>query len=165
MDGGSPVYCPTPTEYDFPTEPDHTYEEEESCLRRPARVVPVAIDYCLFVQVLGLAETHHIWTGTSPVWRLLAPPKNPARLNMDLQGITWKKCQEDVYEHIVSGNALLKSYIQRTNHHQETSWFGHINGNKLYGGHDGKGVQILDHLQFLDFSPRAYNAYPCDIKI
>jgi hypothetical protein len=109
--------------------------------------------------------THHTWTGTLPVWWLLAPPNNPAHLNMDLQGITWKKCQEDFYEHIVSRHALLKSYIQHTNHRQETSWFGHINGDKLYGGHDGKGVQILNHLQFLDFATWAYNTYPCDIKI
>jgi hypothetical protein len=128
-------------------------------------VVPVAIDYCLFFQVLGLTATGHRWTGTSLVWRLLAPPNNPARLNMDLQGITWKKCQEDVYDHIVSRHALLKSYIQCANHRKETSWFGHINGSKLYGGHDGKGVHILDHLQFLDFAMQAYNAYPRDIKI
>ncbi|PLW49991.1 hypothetical protein PCASD_01335 [Puccinia coronata f. sp. avenae] len=165
MDGGSPKYCSTPTEYDFPTEPDHTYEEEESYLWCPAQVVPVAIDYCLFFQMLGLTVTHHTWTGTLPVWWLLAPPNNLAHLNMDLQGITWKKCQEDVYEHIVSRHALLKSYIQHTNHRQETSWFGHINGDKLYGGHDGKGVQILNHLQFLDFATWAYNTYPCDIKI
>lgn len=76
MDGASPHYCPTPTEYDFPTEPDRTYEEGESCLRRPAQVVPVVIDYCLFVPVLGLTATHQRWTGTAPVWRLLAPANN-----------------------------------------------------------------------------------------
>jgi hypothetical protein len=128
-------------------------------------VVPVVIDYCLFVQVLGLTATHQRWTGTAPVWRLLAPANDEACLKIDLQCITWKKCQEDVYDHIVRGHALLKSYIKRANDHKKTSWFGHIKGDKLYCGNDGKGVQILENLQFLDFAMRAYNAYPRDIKI
>ena len=127
--------------------------------------MPVKIDYRLFVQVLGLTATHQRWTGSAPDWRLLAPANNKACLKIDLQGITWKKCQEDVYDHIVRGHALLKSYIKRANDRKKTYWFGHIKGDELYGGDDSKGVQILEHLQFLDFATRAYDAYLRDIKI
>jgi hypothetical protein len=101
----------------------------------------------------------------APVWRLLAPANHEACLMIDLQGITWKKCQEDVYDHIVRGHALLKSYIKCANDREQTSWYGHIKGDKFHGGNDSKGVQIVEHLQFMDFATRAYDAYPHEITI
>ncbi|PLW38274.1 hypothetical protein PCANC_14889, partial [Puccinia coronata f. sp. avenae] len=43
-------------------------------------------------------------------------------------------------------------------------WY--IEGNKDYGGHyNSDGVQIRDHLQFLDFATQAYDAYAKQIHI
>jgi hypothetical protein len=68
-------------------------------------------------------------------------------------------------EHIASGQPTLKDYLNRASKQDKISWFACIEGNDQYGGHNGDGIQILDHLQFIDFSTRAYDAYPREITI
>lgn len=68
-------------------------------------------------------------------------------------------------EHIASGHPTLKDYLNRARDQDKTSWFACIEGNDQYGGHYEDGIQILNHLQFIDFATRAYNAYPREITI
>jgi hypothetical protein len=86
-------------------------------------------------------------------------------LNIDLQAITWKKCKDDVFEHIATGHATLKDYLNHTSKFNKIYWFSFIEGNDQYGSHNGEAVQILDHLQLINFATRAYNAYPREIMI
>ncbi|PLW39725.1 hypothetical protein PCASD_09603 [Puccinia coronata f. sp. avenae] len=95
----------------------------------------------------------------APVWRLLAPANHEACLMIDLQGITWKKCQEDVYDHIFRGHALLKSYIKRANDREQTSWYGHIKGDEFHGGNDSKGVQIAKNTTRLDVNKLHFRGF------
>jgi hypothetical protein len=139
-------------------------EASEKPITRPPRVVPVAIDYRLFAQVLILTHNNR-WNGNSPQWQLIALGPYPSPLNIDLQAITWEECKDNVLEHIASGHPNLKDYLNRASKQDKTSWFACIEGNDQYGGHNGDGIQILNHLQFIDFATRAYNAYPREITI
>jgi hypothetical protein len=86
-------------------------------------------------------------------------------LDIDLQAITWKKCQQDAIDHITKDHATLKDYLNQANPRTKTNWFGSIDGDNKYGAHEGGGVLLMDHSHFLNFATRAYNTYPQNIKI
>ena len=138
----------------------------ESYATRPARVAPIAIDFKICVLNLLLSNDTMKWNGSPSQWRYIESSKDSPKLEIDLQGITWKKCQQDVIKHIFHEHPYLMDYVKQAVNRAKTFWFGYIEGNKDYGSHeDLDGVQILDHLQFLDFATQAYDAYKKQIHI
>ncbi|PLW41131.1 hypothetical protein PCASD_11849 [Puccinia coronata f. sp. avenae] len=65
-------------------------------------------------------------------------------LNIDLQAITWKKCKDDVFEHIATGHATLKDYLNHTSKCNKIYWFAFIEGNDQYGSHNV--IALRSHL-------------------
>ncbi|PLW09433.1 hypothetical protein PCASD_21026 [Puccinia coronata f. sp. avenae] len=138
---------------------------QESYIKSPPRVASVTVVYCLFLQVLPLLADGGRSNGSSSEWRLLETDPNDPALDIDLQGITWRKCQQDVLNHITKDHATLKDYLNSDSARAMTNWFGSIEGDEKYGAHETGGVLILNHPHFLEFAARAYNATPHDIKI
>ncbi|PLW20223.1 hypothetical protein PCASD_18323 [Puccinia coronata f. sp. avenae] len=153
----------------LPRSQDSYLDLKESYIKSPPQVASVTVAYCLFLQVLPLLADGGRWNGSSSEWRLLETDPNDPALDIDLQGITWRKCQQDVLDHITKDHpmlkAMLKDYLTRASARAKTNWFGSIEGDKKYGAHETGGVLILNHPHFLNFAARAYNATPHDIKI
>jgi hypothetical protein len=157
---------PSQVEDNFLFNSQHSYLDlQESYIKLLPWVESVTVNYCLFLQVLPLSTNNGRWNGRTYQWRLVeTDPKDPP-LDIDLQAITWKKCQQDIVDHIAKDHATLKDYLNRANACAKTNWFGSINGDNKYGAHEGGGVLLKDHSQFLNFSTHAYKAYPQNIKI
>ncbi|PLW34457.1 hypothetical protein PCASD_15168 [Puccinia coronata f. sp. avenae] len=153
----------------LPRSQDFYLDLKESYIKSPPQVASVTVAYCLFLQVLPLLADGGRWNGSSSEWRLLETDPNDPALDIDLQGITWRKCQQDVLDHITKDHpmlkAMLKDYLTRASARAKTNWFGSIEGDKKYGAHETGGVLILDHPHFLNFAARSYNATPHDIEI
>jgi hypothetical protein len=157
---------PSQVEDIFLSNSQHSYLDlQESYIELPPQVASVTVKYCLFLQVLLLSTNNGRWNGSTSQWRLVETnPKDPP-LDIDLQAITWNKCQQEVVDHIAKGHATLKYYLNQANARTKTNWFGSIDGDNKYSAHEGGGVLLMDHSHFLDFATRAYNAYPQNIKI
>jgi hypothetical protein len=138
---------------------------QESYIEHPPQVASVTFNYCLFLQALLLSTNNGRWNSRATQWRLVESKPKDLPLDIDLQAITWKKCQQDVVDLIAKDHATLKDYLHQANARVKTNWFGSINGDNKYGTHEGGGLLLMDHSHFLYFATRAYNAYPQNIKI
>jgi hypothetical protein len=138
----------------------------KSYAMQPVRVAPIAIDYEICFQILVLSNDTMKWNSSPSQWRYIESSKDSPKLEIDLQAITWKKCQQDFIKHIFHEHPYLMDYVRQAVNCAKTSWFVYIEGNKDYRGHYNLNrVQIHDHLQFLDFATQAYDAYKKQIHI
>jgi hypothetical protein len=159
-------YPPSEVEDNLISNSQDTYLDlQESYIERPPRVAPVTVNYRLFLQVLPLSSNNGRWDGRTSQWRLVETDPDAPPLDIDLEAVTWKKCQHDVVDHIAKDHPMLKDYLNRANTRAKTNWFGSIDGDDKYGSHEGGGVLLMDHSHFHDFATRAYDAYPRNIKI
>jgi hypothetical protein len=98
----------------LPRSQDSYLDFQESYIESLPQVASVTVVYRLFLQVLPLLADGGRWNGTSSEWRLLETDPNDPALDIDLQGITWRKCQQDVLNHITKDHPTLKDYLTRS---------------------------------------------------